>query len=127
MKPQSRTWIAFFTVIAAWGSSYLFIHLAVVSFTPVGLVMTRFGLASVLCALIAVARNEEFPRDNVALRFAAVGMMMMTGSNALTAFAQSSVSSGIAALLLAGILALHPGVLHSPTCLTGCRQGSPPT
>ncbi len=60
MQPQSRTWLAFFTVIAAWGSSYLFIRL-VASFTPVGLVMTRFGRAAILCAQIAVARNERFP------------------------------------------------------------------
>jgi drug/metabolite transporter (DMT)-like permease len=99
MQPQSRTWLAFFTVIAAWGSSYLFIRLAVASFTPVGLVMTRFGLASVLCALIAVARHERFPSGVVALRFAAVGMMMMTGSNALTAFAQGSVSSGVTGVM----------------------------
>lgn len=93
--PKSRTWFAFFTVIAAWGSSYLFIRLAVASFTPVGLVMTRFGLASLLCAAIAIVRGERFPRGAVAMRFATVGMLMMTGSNALTAFAQGSVSSGI--------------------------------
>ena len=93
--PPSRTWFAFFTVIAAWGSSYLFIRLAVTSFTPVGMVMTRFGLASLLCAGIAVARHEVFPSGRIALRFATVGMMMMTGSNALTAFAQHTVSSGI--------------------------------
>lgn len=99
MQPQSRTWLAFFTVIAAWGSSYLFIRLAVASFTPVGLVMTRFGLAAILCALIAVARHERFPSGAIALRFSAVGMMMMTGSNALTAFAQSTVSSGITGVM----------------------------
>src|SRR4051812_48412741 len=99
MQPQSRTWLAFFTVIAAWGSSYLFIRLAVASFTPVGLVMTRFGLAAVLCALIAVARGERFPTGMVALRYVAVGMMMMTGSNALTAWAQRSVSSGLTGVM----------------------------
>lgn len=99
MQPQSRTWLAFFTVIAAWGSSYLFIRLAVASFTPVGLVMTRFGLAAVLCALLAVGRNERFPAGKVALRYALVGMMMMTGSNALTAWAQRSVSSGLTGVM----------------------------
>ncbi len=99
MQPQSRTWLAFLTVIASWGSSYLFIRLAVASFTPVGLVMTRFGLAAVICALIAVARNERFPTGMVALRYAAVGMMMMTGSNALTAWAQRYVSSGITGVM----------------------------
>ena len=108
----SRTWFAFFTVIAAWGSSYLFIRLAVTSFTPVGMVMTRFGLASLLCAGIAVARGEAFPRGRIALRFATVGMMMMTGSNALTAFAQHTVSSGIT------------GVVHSLSSVWLAALGS---
>jgi len=94
-----RTWLAFFTVIGAWGSSYLFIRLAVTSFTPVGLVATRFGIAAILCAIIARLRGETFPRGIVALRFAAVGLLMMSGSNALTAWAQQSVSSGIAGVV----------------------------
>lgn len=94
-----RTWLAFFTVIGAWGSSYLFIRLAVTSFTPVGLVATRFGIAAVLCAIIARLRGETFPRGVVALRFAAVGLLMMSGSNALTAWAQQTVSSGIAGVV----------------------------
>ncbi len=94
-----RTWLAFFTVIGAWGSSYLFIRLAVTSFTPVGLVATRFGIAAVLCAVIAKVRGETFPRGVVALRFAAVGLLMMSGSNALTAWAQQTVSSGIAGVV----------------------------
>ena len=99
MQQPPRTWIAFLTVIAAWGSSYLFIRLAVTSFTPVGLVLTRFGLASIICALIAVARQERFPTGTTALRFAAVGMLMMTGSNSLTAYAQHSVSSGLTGVM----------------------------
>jgi len=92
---ERRTWFAFFTVIAAWGSSYLFIRLAVASFTPTGLVFTRFGIASLVCVGIAVARGERFPRGPIAFRFGAVGILMMTGSNALTAFAQHTVASGI--------------------------------
>lgn len=94
--PPRTVWLAYFTVIAAWGSSYLFIKLAVHAFTPVGLVAVRFGLASILCALIGIARKEAFPDPTIAIRFALVGMLMMTGSNALTAWAQGSVSSGIA-------------------------------
>lgn len=93
---ERRTWLAFLTVIAAWGSSYLFIKLSVASFTPVGLVAVRFGLAALLCALIGRVRNEVFPSGMTAVKFALVGMLMMTGSNALTAYAQATVSSGIA-------------------------------
>jgi drug/metabolite transporter (DMT)-like permease len=95
----ARVWLAFGTVVAAWGSSYLFIRLAVTSFTPTGMVLTRFGLASLMCAGLAVVRGETFPKGIVALRFVAVGMMMMAGSNSLTGYAQQTVSSGIAGVM----------------------------
>jgi drug/metabolite transporter (DMT)-like permease len=94
-----RTWLAFLGVIVAWGSSYLFIRISVTSFTPVGLVATRFGIAAVLCVVIARLRGETFPRGVVAWRFAAVGILMMAGSNSLTAYAQQTVSSGIAGVV----------------------------
>lgn len=107
-----RTWVAFFGVIAAWGPSYLFIRLAVASFTPMGLVATRFGLAALLCASLASLRRETFPRGWGALRFATVGVLMMAGSNALTAYAQQTVSSGIA------------GVVHSMSSIWLAALGS---
>ncbi len=82
-------------MIVAWGSSYLFIRLAITTWTPFGLVATRFGIAAVLCALIGRARGDAFPKGSAVLRFALVGVMMMSGSNALTAFAQRTVASGI--------------------------------
>ncbi len=107
-----RAWLAFITVIATWGSSYLFIRLAVASFTPFGLVLTRFSVAAAVCAAIAMMRGETFPRGKTALRFAIAGMMMMTGSNALTAFAQQTVSSGIT------------GVMHSLSSVWLAALGS---
>jgi drug/metabolite transporter (DMT)-like permease len=89
------TWFAFLTVIAAWGSSYLFIRLAVESFTPTGLVATRFGLAAIICFGISKWRNEKFPSTRVTLRYALSGILMMSGSNSLTAYAQGYVASGV--------------------------------
>ena len=96
---QRRTWVAFFGVIGAWGSSYLFIRQALVTFTPFGLVATRFGVAAVLCAGVALLRKERFPTGAQFVALAVVGVMMMSGSNALTAWAQRTVSSGLAGVL----------------------------
>ncbi len=88
-------WLAFAVVVVAWGSSYLFIRLAIASFTPFGLVASRFGAAAVLCAVIAAVRRERFPRRREAGQLALLGVMMMSGSNALTAYAQATISSGV--------------------------------
>ncbi len=90
-----RTWFAFFTVVAAWGSSYLFIRLALGSFTPFGLVAIRCVVASMICLAMARLRGDVFPRGWQLARFALVGVLLMSGSNALTAFAQRTVASGI--------------------------------
>ncbi len=88
-------WLAFGGVVVAWGSSYLFIRLAIDSFTPFGLVASRFGAASVLCAGLGLLRRERFPRGREVPRLALLGVLMMSGSNALTAFAQATIPSGI--------------------------------
>jgi drug/metabolite transporter (DMT)-like permease len=92
-------WIAFGVVVAAWGASYLFIRLSIESFTSMGLVASRFGLAAVLFAVIALARKEPFPRGKRAARLALIGLLMMTVSNGLTVFAQRTVPSGVAGVL----------------------------
>lgn len=111
-RSGARTWIAYLTLVASWGSSYLFIRLAVDSFTPVGMVLTRFSVAAGLCAFLSMLGGERWPTGRAALRFALVGVLMMSGSNALTAFAQQSVSSGIA------------GVVHSLSALWMAALGA---
>lgn len=98
-QSPARVWLAFAAVIVAWGSSYLFIRLAIESFRPFGLVATRFCIASLLCAGIAVLRKETFPKGVELRRNALLGVMLMSGSNALTAFAQATVASGITAVV----------------------------
>ncbi len=90
-----RTWLAFFTVVAAWGSSYLFIRLSLSSFTPFGLVAIRCAIASAICLGLALLRRERLPHGQQVARFALVGVLLMSGSNTLTAFAQRTVASGV--------------------------------
>src|SRR6185503_1030178 len=92
-------WLAFAGVVVAWGSSYLFIKMAIGTFTPSGLVASRFCVAAMLCAVIGLVRRERFPRRKEVPRLALLGVMMMSGSNALTAFAQATVASGIASVI----------------------------
>jgi drug/metabolite transporter (DMT)-like permease len=95
----ARVWLAFAGVVVAWGSSYLFIRLAIDSFTPFGLVASRFCAASMLCAAIGRVRGERFPRGLEVARLALLGVMMMSGSNALTAYAQATIPSGITSVV----------------------------
>jgi drug/metabolite transporter (DMT)-like permease len=93
-----RTWFAFGVVIAAWGSSYLFIKVAVTSFTPFGLVLVRFALAATLCGGLSLLRSEPRLGRPAVVRFIMVGVLM-AGSNGLTAFAQQQIPSGWAGVV----------------------------
>ena len=94
-----RAWIAFAVLVAAWGSSYLFIRYSIESFTPLGISASRFTVAGLVCLGLARWRGEVFPPVRSWWRLALLGVMMMSGANALTAFAQQTVPSGIAAVL----------------------------
>ncbi len=110
--PPARVWLAFAGVVVAWGSSYLFIRLAIESFTPFGLVASRFCAAAILCGVIGRVRREQLPSGVQVWRLMLLGVMMMSGSNALTAFAQQTVASGIA------------GVIHSLSAVWLAALGS---
>ena len=97
-------WVAFAGVVVAWGSSYLLIRLAIGSFTPFGLVASRFCAASLLCVGIASVRGESFPRGQQIARLALLGVMMMSGSNALTAYAPGFTHASLAVSSLGGWL-----------------------
>jgi drug/metabolite transporter (DMT)-like permease len=96
---ERRLWLAFLSLIGAWGSSYLFMRVALGTWTPAGMVATRFGIAALLCFIIARVRAEVFPRGGQLLAMLGVGVLMMSGSNLLTAWAQRTVSSGLAGVV----------------------------
>lgn len=98
-RAEVRAWAAFALLVLAWGSSYLFIRFAIRSFTPLGISASRFLVAGLLCLALGRWRREAPPARRDLPKLALVGVLMMTGANALTAFAQATVPSGIAAVV----------------------------
>ena len=79
-----------------WGSTYLAIKWALVSFPPFLQMGSRFVVAGLLLGAWAWWRGARWPRFDEWLSAAVLSLLMIVGGFGLTALAQTEVSSGLA-------------------------------
>lgn len=89
-----------------WGSTYLAIKWALVSFPPFFLMGSRFVAAGLLLGLFAAWRGAHWPSREEWLSAAILGALMLGGGYGATALAQVSVSSGLVVAFIAVVPAL---------------------
>lgn len=93
--------LALLTVYIVWGSTYLAIHFALVSFTPFLLMGTRFVVAGTLLFAWLKLRGSPNPTARQWRDAAIVGALLLGGGMGMTATAQQYVSSGMTAVFIA--------------------------
>ncbi|MDE3246395.1 MAG: EamA family transporter [Acidobacteriota bacterium] len=93
--------LAYLTCALVWGSTYFAIALGLDSFTPYGLVATRFTIGGFLALSLGFLRKEPALRKTDWPHLMLVGALLLAGSNALVSWAELHVSSGMAAILCA--------------------------
>jgi len=99
---RSLDYAAFATVCIVWGTTYLFIRIAVETIPPFLLTGLRFTAAGTVMLAIALARGERIPRDrNTLFNLAFVGLLMVGLGNLSVVIAEQWVPSGLAALFVA--------------------------
>ncbi len=99
----NRTWLllAFLTLYLVWGSTFLAIKLAIETMPPFLMAGLRFLLAgSVLYALVGIGRRPQ-PTRNQWQNAAVIGFAMFGAANGLVCWAEKSVPSGLASLVIA--------------------------
>lgn len=83
-----------------WGSSYLFIKIAVETIPPVTLIAVRVTIAAVILTMIAHWRGATFPRDGKTWKMLLVQAFCNSiGAWTLLAWAQQYVDSALAGVL----------------------------
>ena len=102
---QPKRWkviLAFGLVYIFWGSTYLGIDIAVQSIPPALMCAVRFAVAGVImlavCAL--TGRKIWYSPRQIAL-VSVVGILLLMGGNLTLSYAELSVSTGLAALIIA--------------------------
>jgi drug/metabolite transporter (DMT)-like permease len=93
--------LALLTVYLVWGSTYLAIHFALLSFPPFLLMGSRFLVAGALLFAVLKLRGTASPTGRQWRDAGIVGALLLGGGMGFTAVAQQTVSSGLTAVFIA--------------------------
>jgi drug/metabolite transporter (DMT)-like permease len=108
------------SVYVIWSSTYLAMRIAVHDLPPLLMASMRFSAAGLVLMLVALRRGATWPRAADWLRVVPSGALLFLGGNGLVAMAESTVSSGGAAVVCAtmplwvGVLGVITGEKPSP-------------
>src|ERR1044071_4121288 len=94
---------AFFAIYIFWGSTYLAIKYAIETMPPFIMAGTRFLFAGGLLFIASIwTKDFEWPSWRHWRTSLVVGTLLLLGGNGGVVFAEKYISSGLAALLIAG-------------------------
>lgn len=100
---RTTLWGAFAVVYLVWGSTYLAIRYAIQTIPPFFMAATRFAVAGALLTAFSLARGAARPTARQARNAAVVGALLLAGGNGGVVWAEQTVPSGVAALLVATV------------------------
>ncbi|MBX3160181.1 MAG: drug/metabolite exporter YedA [Deltaproteobacteria bacterium] len=116
-----RLFLALAAVYVIWSSTYLAIRIAVVELPPFLQSSLRFVVAGIVLMVIALRRGVAFPRARTWLHTLPIGVLLCVGGNGFVSMAETSVSSGGAAVVCA-TMPLWVGVLGAFTGVRPTRR-----
>jgi len=101
ISPNLRTELPLLALLALlWGSSYLFIKIAVAEIPPITLIALRVLGAAIFLMIVMELRSERFPRDVKTWRMLLIQAFFNSiGAWTVLAWGQQYVDSGLASVL----------------------------
>ena len=103
MTHRAKVWTALATVYVIWGSTYLFIALAVKTLHPLFAVSTRFLLAGTIMAGLVLLRGGTLRTSFRSLASCVLIGILLPGANAVLFYAERNVPIGLASLIIASV------------------------
>src|SRR5215203_4839409 len=97
---KTKLWLALLSLYIVWGSTYLSIRFSVETMPPFLHAAIRFLASGAILYFWRLAAGDEKPTLGNWKSTAIVGGLLLVGGNGLVAFAEQSVPSGIAALII---------------------------
>jgi drug/metabolite transporter (DMT)-like permease len=98
---RTRIIVAFAIVYVVWGSTYLAIRVAVETLPPFLLAGSRFLVAGTAMFMWLRFRGAKMPGKSQWFHAVVAGILMLLGGNGLVVWAEQTVPSNLAALLVA--------------------------
>lgn len=98
-----RLGLALFSLYVIWGSTYLAMRVAMLGFPPFRMASYRFLAAGTVLLIAARLRGQALPSLRQWRNAAAVGALLLACGNGGVAYAEQTVSSGLAALMVSAM------------------------
>ncbi len=100
---RAKLIIAFAIVYFVWGSTYLAIRFAIETMPPTWMAGMRFMIAGAALFLLTQSRQRTRPTKRQWIHALWIGALMFGGGNGLVCWAEQTVPSGLAALIIATV------------------------
>jgi drug/metabolite transporter (DMT)-like permease len=99
----TKVWAALWAVYIIWGSTYLFIAIAVETLPPFLAVSTRFVAAGAILAVVVVQRGGTMRVSKREFVSCLLIGILLPGANAVLFYAERDVPIGLASLIIASV------------------------
>ncbi len=113
---KTKIWTALIALYIVWGSTYLAIRFAVETIPPFLHAGIRFLVSGLILVIWQRASGQPLPTRRQWLSLSIVGILLLLGGNGMVGWAEQTIPSGIAALIIGSmpiflvlIEALRPG------------------
>jgi drug/metabolite transporter (DMT)-like permease len=103
LSSRAKVWTALWAVYIIWGSTYLFIAIAVETIPPLAAVSTRFIAAGLILAAIVLYSGGTMRVSRRELASCVLIGCLLPGANAVLFYAEQDVPIGLASLLIASV------------------------
>src|SRR5262245_2329634 len=102
-SPSRSAYVAWIAVCLLWGTTYLGIRVAIETIPPLVMAGLRWTVAGALILAILKFRREQIPPASHWPALTLLGVLLMGLGNGGVVWAEQSIPSGLAAVLVAAI------------------------
>jgi len=100
---KSKVWLALLALYIVWGSTYLGIKFAIETIPPFFHAGVRFLASGLILVIWQRSAGSSMPTRKQWVSTGIIGTLLLLGGNGLVAWAEQTIPSGIAALIIASV------------------------
>jgi len=100
---KSKIWLALIALYIVWGSTYLGIKVAIETIPPFFHAGIRFLISGLILVIWQRSAGRPMPTRKQWISTAIIGSLLLLGGNGLVAWAEQTIPSGVAALIIASV------------------------
>ena len=100
---KSKIWLALIALYIVWGSTYLGIKVAIETIPPFFHAGIRFLISGLILVIWQRSAGHPMPTRKQWISTAIIGSLLLLGGNGLVAWAEQTIPSGVAALIISSV------------------------